>query len=571
MEESKKKIFDRVSMISCLAIGVAVTIQKLYIVSFIQCKALATAACDDRLMVNQAVNILSGEWLGKYTDMTLVKGMFYPLYLALIHRLGGHYFTVTTILYAMACLLFCMCIRKICKSNVVLLLIYIVMLFNPVMVSSNVFTRIYRCALTPIQCLLLFAGFFGMYLCIGEKKIKQLFWAIIAGIGYGTMYLTREDTIWVFPFIFVITVILLVLTQYQKQTMQKRVINFFIVMTPFLIFGMLTCSVRFMNEKYYGEWVCNEVSETKFPDAVRAIYAVEDPEDIDQVSVSRKKIELLYQNSETLNIMKDYMEESLVLWTGDDATEITDAHFYWALRTAARMAGAYNSSEISNELYTRIANEVNQAMDEGRLQRRNTMPSALMSPYRERYFNAIKESLFEVFRYLYDFDGTRLAYEKASEDDGLNGVTLFEELTREKAFRGEEVTPITSELKHTVEVLKKIRKLYIGYGAYVWRIAILGTVLAALYIGIKREWKQRYFKVWLMQCAVLLSMVVLAVGIAYTNVTAYSAINASYLSGGYALVLMFETLSFICSAQILLCIYREVRKKGKGAKAEVIE
>lgn len=62
----------------------------IFMISFILIKQLlvinmplfahAGAGHDDRLMINMADSLISGEWLGDYSEKTLVKGLFFPLF-----------------------------------------------------------------------------------------------------------------------------------------------------------------------------------------------------------------------------------------------------------------------------------------------------------------------------------------------------------------------------------------------------------------------------------------------------------------------------------------------------------
>ena len=46
---------------------------------------------DDWIMVHMADALRGGRWLGEYNDLTLTKGMFFPLYLAVINFLHLSY------------------------------------------------------------------------------------------------------------------------------------------------------------------------------------------------------------------------------------------------------------------------------------------------------------------------------------------------------------------------------------------------------------------------------------------------------------------------------------------------
>jgi hypothetical protein len=48
---------------------------------------LVQAPHDDGLLARLAGSLIDGEWLGPYSDVTLVKGPGYPLFLALVWKL----------------------------------------------------------------------------------------------------------------------------------------------------------------------------------------------------------------------------------------------------------------------------------------------------------------------------------------------------------------------------------------------------------------------------------------------------------------------------------------------------
>ena len=60
---------------------------------------------DDYLFVKLAKHILSGEWLGPYNQVTLVKGPVYPLFIAMAHHTALPLLLVQHLLYSMFCIL----------------------------------------------------------------------------------------------------------------------------------------------------------------------------------------------------------------------------------------------------------------------------------------------------------------------------------------------------------------------------------------------------------------------------------------------------------------------------------
>jgi hypothetical protein len=69
---------------------------KLSLVEDQQMFVFSYAGHDDRLFVSLAENILRGEWLGEYNNLTLAKGPFYPVWISMIFLLGNTITSLTT-------------------------------------------------------------------------------------------------------------------------------------------------------------------------------------------------------------------------------------------------------------------------------------------------------------------------------------------------------------------------------------------------------------------------------------------------------------------------------------------
>lgn len=80
---------------------------------------------DDWIMVHMADALRSGQWLGEYNDLTLTKGMFFPLYLAVLNFLHLSYLTTSALLYIVSCMLFVYALRPLLKKYRVCLVLYL--------------------------------------------------------------------------------------------------------------------------------------------------------------------------------------------------------------------------------------------------------------------------------------------------------------------------------------------------------------------------------------------------------------------------------------------------------------
>ena len=63
--------------------GLTITAIKLWLTRAQPVYAIGGAAHDDRLFLLLAESLIKGEWLGAYNQMTLAKGPFYSIWIAI--------------------------------------------------------------------------------------------------------------------------------------------------------------------------------------------------------------------------------------------------------------------------------------------------------------------------------------------------------------------------------------------------------------------------------------------------------------------------------------------------------
>ena len=126
-----------------LIVIIILTIVKMCLISVQPVNGIYDMLYDDVLMVNQADSILKGEWLGEYNCLTLVKGPFTPLFIAFFNILHIPFLMAQEIFYDISIIFLLLVFRKKIKSQWKLILIYIVLLFNPI-TFCNELARVYR-------------------------------------------------------------------------------------------------------------------------------------------------------------------------------------------------------------------------------------------------------------------------------------------------------------------------------------------------------------------------------------------------------------------------------------------
>lgn len=634
---------------------------KQLLVSDLPIYAISDALPDDGLMVAMAENLRNGQWLGAYQKLTLVKGIGYPLFLVLCNVLPFGYLSISSLVYTVSVLCMVYAVKPLFRGYKSLAVIYTVLLFSPVAASLVTFQRIYRNSISAAQVLLIFGSFAGMYFRREWPVKRQLPWLFGAICGLVSFYYTREDAIWILPFVFVVTVLYLVMVIVRYRTFEKKRIfpRAVLIILPLLCVYGTGKVIGCLNHHYYGTSVVNELNDGAFADMMRTIYSVEDPEDLEQISVSRAKLEILYQYSGTLGSIRENMDEQFALWCGDEEYsriwEVEDGWFFWILRDAMSDAGYYESPETMNTFCKAVTAELKKAIEAGKLGERATMPSAMMSPWREGYFGKTIDAMRELHRYANRYEGleTQAAY---SLDDNAGGIGRFAQMTGNRVFcyehgkaevsgwlassaaenlvvkdgngktvrsvewmespdlpehlmrmgrtsnraekcrfkfeiendeydgelylcgydaTGEEIFVyalvsgaegfeneenlltlddcyiLPNENEHVagiswkIDLLNAIRGIYTMTGSFLW----MAGVLAFLYVTVRMingiKTGQKYLDLWLMMAALLCSYLVLLGGIGYTHISAFDAVNSTYLSAAYPMIAAFWSMGLL--------------------------
>lgn len=399
------------------------------------------AGYDDALMVNLANSIADFHWLGAYSNVTLVKGPFFPFFLACCKWTGLSFLDAQTILYALGCVFFVCACDKMFKSKWTSYVLYLVMMMNPVTFSCETFQRVYRNGVVMGQELFVLGGIIAVYIRINQEIKSWVPWLLICGVGYVTMTYTRDDAIWCVPFVVVASVVIWGISAHKNGIKQyrKNIKTAIVLAIPFIMMFGVTTIISTINYAVYGIYTVTDTSGTYFAKVIKTMYSVDDDVDVPCVSVSRDKLRKLYEVSPTLASIQDTIEERMNYWEGNGHIpgdgEVEDGFFYWGLRQAVEWTGYYESAEKSETFYKSVYEEIEAALNDGTLNRRTTMPSALMSPWRSYYGEQLFEAVKTANKYVYSFDGLGIGGSNiVSSGVSDAAVENFEIVTSERAI-----------------------------------------------------------------------------------------------------------------------------------------
>ncbi len=351
--------------------GVLLTAVKLWLTRGQPVYAIGTAVHDDQLLLKMAESIINGEWLGAYTQMTLAKGPFYSLWIAGLYWIGIPLGLGVQAAYAGACALFARACRPAIRSGLALFTLYAFLLWNPISFEGPTLCRIIRQQIyTPLE-LAVFAGLVALYCRRQESLRRQLPWAILAGFAFGCFWITREESVWLIPSVTLLAAGGLYFA-FQVSRTQGRKLLLSLGLTAVcaaLPVGLLC----WQNYRHYGWFGTVEFRAPEFNDAYGAMVRVKMDPVLPLIPVTRQTREALYAVSPAFATLRPWFEGEIgTHWAEKEMYPVEDRQIrggwlMWALRDCVVAAGHGHNARETLDFYRRMADEINQACEDGRL------------------------------------------------------------------------------------------------------------------------------------------------------------------------------------------------------------
>lgn len=346
---------------------------------------------DDAWVYRRAVFMLKGEWLGPYDQFTLIKGAFSPLLLAFSTGIGVTFSQLNTALYAFSCIVFVVSVRSIIKNNLLIFILFVMLLFNPILYALHTGQRVYRIGMGQWELLLIFGCFLGIFLRRHEKWKSLLKWVILSGLALGVFFQTREDGLWIYPFVIGSSATTLLAFYLEKKGLEKKAILFVL---PLAVALLLTSVVAAVNYSRYGVPIVNDRSGGNYSKVAADLHLIKPNPDEDMLyesdaykgyyyNIYLSTMEKALAVSPTLRSAEGPIREAIRGWSTLDplkSGQLSTDHMLFALRDGAKIAGYYKSLPETEEFYGRVHEELQTAFKNGSLSRRGVSISPLIKP-----------------------------------------------------------------------------------------------------------------------------------------------------------------------------------------------
>lgn len=335
---------------------------------------------DDFLMVRYAESLLEGKWLGDFRGATLTKDVGYAIYLAIFRKLNIPYTFGNTLFYCICLLLFCLAIYKLFPNIYACFALYAYLLFSPIMLNEDAIQKAYRAGFLSSVTLFLLGTVIGLYGVVlrGQHVVRMIFWSFMASFALICFWFTKEDGIWLAPFVLCGLFIAggTLASGCRKKKGRKTgsicrhiVIGFICLVMPIVCLAAASFAVRSINYKHYGEFAVTDRNDTYYSKVISDLYHVDDGEQSLLIWLSREGLNKAFEASPTLAESKPYIDGMYqISWAVTPDGEMHGDNIYWALREAVEAGGLYKQGgKAVNEYYRRIHEELTAAFEEGRL------------------------------------------------------------------------------------------------------------------------------------------------------------------------------------------------------------
>ncbi|GAB5562813.1 MAG: hypothetical protein SynsKO_44600 [Synoicihabitans sp.] len=333
--------------------------------------AIGGARHDDALFANLAAQIVRGNWLGPYDQLTLSKGPAYPIFIAMNFWAGLPLALTQQLLYVVACFVVVWALAPIVKAGWVRFLIVIFLVLNPFTYEGENMTRLLRQHLTVPLALIVVAGVMAILLRRRDEWANRWPWALLTGGALGVFFLSREEGIWIMPLLVVGAVTLGV--DAWKGGWLERCRWAIVVGLVSLTAWAPIMAISLKNERHYGWYGTVDFRAEEFQELVGALTRVTVGPERPYVQVSREAREAIYEVSPAFAELRPHLEEGpATAWVEKqkypaEERQYMTGWFNWALRDAMANAGKMETPRAFLDYCSQIAREVNEACDAGKL------------------------------------------------------------------------------------------------------------------------------------------------------------------------------------------------------------
>ena len=502
---------------------------------------------DDHWFVRAADALIRGNWLGDYNQQTLCKGCFGPMVLAASSMLGIPFPVAENLLYVLGCAFFVFVLSRFVRAHWFHLAVFGAMLFNPLSWSFLSMQRVYRNGMAAWQVPFAFGCLFMAYRAAGRKERGLVPWALVSGFALWALLNTREDGIWIAPFVFVWLVLATLRAWRSGTTRRRKSLRALACLLPVAAVACGNATLCLANWRCYGVAIRNDRDAGNYAKAMRDLYLVEpDPEDEARLSspehaghyhnIYYSTLSRAYAESPTLRGARKGIDGVIDSWArvqGYSGRDLKHDHMLFAIRDGAAREGVYRSLPESEAFFGAVHRELSEAFGAGRLRRRGISFTAMAAPFRPAFVPGILRE----WRAALDQVAVFREIDTRVEESGATGdvLAVFERTTLRAPLSRDELPAARA----AVDRANAVSRAYSSCVPWVLFAALLAWAVLAAVLARRKFRASDALDGWLFATGLLGSVLAHAACIAYMSATTFYATNYCYMAASYQMTLLF--------------------------------
>lgn len=395
---ARNKSGHAVSGTRLVAAWIVVALLSLWIRLGFPVHAIADAGVDDALFIRLARSLQSGNWLGPYDNLTLAKGMFYPLFIATTSFLSIPLRIAEHATYLAAAALGAGLVQRRTGQRWLGFLLFVALAFNPSLWSPFLARVIRENLYVSLSLILVVLTVAAAFPARAWNVWRGLGLGVALGLVGAGYWLTREEGIWLMPALAMVVLTALGGVSWGSALSRRARLGAMAMplLTAGLVFMAGIGTVSWVNAWKYGVFETSEFKSTAFQRGYGALARIRPMQWRRLVVFPHDARERAYGVSPAARELAPYFEGAggegwrrvgcTQSWMLDPAAcpEILAGWFMWALRDAVTAAGYGQSAVAARDYYMRLADEIDAACGDGKL---DCLPprTTLAPPFRSHY------------------------------------------------------------------------------------------------------------------------------------------------------------------------------------------
>lgn len=343
---------------------------------------------DGLLFARTATSIADGDWLGPFTNTTLAKGPGYPLFMAVVHRVGLELKVAEQLVWLAAAGVVALVVVLVTRRAWWGTAVFTVLALDPAHLS-RASSDIVRDDLFSSLALLGLGSATLVVIAVCRRSPYLLIAAggLATGVVSALYWVTREEGATAIPPLAVLVGATLLLSWWLTRGARRtrpwrptavRAVAALLATAIGLLLPLH--ALRDQNERAYGVALTNDMSEGTFLRAYADWSRVRSGESRTRVPITEEQRQAVYAVSPAAAELRGDLERTDNPWRFYDCSsgcEYGGGWMVWALRDAAAAAGHFASAEQDQTYFARLSTEIQQACSDGRLSCAPALPASV--------------------------------------------------------------------------------------------------------------------------------------------------------------------------------------------------